>query len=312
MTTDQLISLLASIALIELMVSIGLGVTFADLFGVARNWRLVAKALIANYLCVPAVALGLLLWFQSQPLIAAGFLIAAVCPGAPYGPPFTGLAKGDVVAAVGLMVILAGSSAFAAPMLLYLLLPVTSGDQAVEVDTLRLMSTLLLTQFLPLCVGLALRHWRPALADRLAKPAKLLSLILNLALLSALLYIQREMLMGIPLRAFFGMLALVLLSVAAGWLLGGPGMKQRTSMVMATAVRNVGVALVIATASFPGTPAVSAATAFAIFQTLVMALVALAWGRLPRGSPRESCAYLPPRRADRPTTAAAPGAGGKP
>jgi hypothetical protein len=51
-------------------------------------------------------------------------------------------------------------------------------------------------------------------------------------------------------------------------------------MTMATAVRNVGVSLVIATGSFAGTRAVTAATAFAIFQTIVMALVALGWGRL--------------------------------
>jgi hypothetical protein len=33
-------------------------------------------------------------------------------------------------------------------------------------------------------------------------------------------------------------------------------------------------------ASFPGTPAVTAATAFGLFQTILVALVALAWGRL--------------------------------
>ena len=51
------------------------------------------------------------------------FLICAVCPGAPYGPPFTGMAKGKVGVAVGLMVILAGSSALVAPLLLHGLLP---------------------------------------------------------------------------------------------------------------------------------------------------------------------------------------------
>jgi hypothetical protein len=49
---------------------------------------------------------------------------------------------------------------------------------------------------------------------------------------------------------------------------------------MATAVRNVAVSLVVATGSFAGTKAVTAATAFAVFQTIVVALVALAWGRL--------------------------------
>jgi hypothetical protein len=56
-------------------------------------------------------------------------------------------------------------------------------------------------------------------------------------------------------------------------------------MAMATAVRNVGLSLVIATASFAGTKAVTAATAFALFQTIVMVLVALCWGRLTPASP---------------------------
>jgi predicted Na+-dependent transporter len=76
------------------------------------------------------------------------------------------------------------------------------------------------------------------------------------------------------------MCVLVGAGVASGWLLGGAGRGTRTAMAMATAVRNVGVSLVIATKTFPGTSAVTAATIFAIFQTVLMALVALAWGRL--------------------------------
>ena len=51
---------------------------------------------------------------------------------------------------------------------------------------------------------------------------------------------------------------------------------------MAASVRNVAVSLVIAMASFPGTPAIVATTAFGLFQTIVMALIALGWGRLVR------------------------------
>src|SRR5438105_15145593 len=91
-----LIRLLTTATLLELMVSIGLGVAVADVTRVARDWRMVVRAAAANYVCVPAIAVGLLLLFQPHtaepeqfPLIAAGFLVAAVCPGAPYGPPFT-------------------------------------------------------------------------------------------------------------------------------------------------------------------------------------------------------------------------------
>src|SRR5262249_55867531 len=180
----------------------------------------------------------------------------------------------------GLMAILAGSSALLAPLLLHFLLPLTSGDEDVQINVVKMVSTLLIAQFLPLCVGLGIRQWRPALADRLKKPANMLSLALNLLTFGVILGVQWEMLMGIPIRAYFGMLALVLVAVGAGWLLGGPGSENRTAMTMATAVRNVGVSLVIATGSFAGTKAVTAATAFAIFQTIVMALVALGWGRL--------------------------------
>jgi bile acid:Na+ symporter, BASS family len=253
---------------------------------VAKDWTLVTKAALASYVLVPAAAVGLLVLFQADPYVATGFLICAVCPGAPYGPPFTGMAKGKVGVAVGLMVVLAGSSALAAPLLLQGLLPFVLGflpalppdSPPLAIDAGRVVITLMVAQFIPLCLGLALRHWRPTLADRLKRPANLISMVLNLTTLSLILFAQFDMLIGVPLRGYVGMLALVLAGVAAGWLLGGSG--NRSAMVMATSVRNVGVALVIVTAAFAGTRAVAAATAFALFQTVVMALIAALWGRL--------------------------------
>ena len=87
-------------------------------------------------------------------------------------------------------------------------------------------------------------------------------MVLNVATLALILTVQFDMLVGIPIRAFAGMSALVFAGLAAGWLLGGPAGETRITLAMATAVRNVGVSLVIATKSFPGTPAVTAATAF--------------------------------------------------
>jgi BASS family bile acid:Na+ symporter len=46
-------------------------------------------------------------------MVAAGFVVLAVCPGAPYGPPFTAIAKGSVAVAVGLIVSLLGTLALA-------------------------------------------------------------------------------------------------------------------------------------------------------------------------------------------------------
>jgi bile acid:Na+ symporter, BASS family len=280
MTIDQLISVLVSIMLIEMMVAIGLSVTFAELLAVARNWRLVLQAAVANYVCVPLVTVGLLMLVHPvDPMVSAGFLILAVCPGAPFGPPCTKIAKGNVATSVGMMVLLAGSSAVAAPLLLLFLLPWLSGDGTLQVDAVKIVATLLLTQLLPLCVGLCVNHWWPRLAKRLQKPANLLSAVLSLLTVGLILVVQFPQLAEIGLRAWLGMSALLLATCVSGWLLGGPGGDNRKAMALTTSLRNVGVGLVIATGNFPGTAAVTAVLAYGIFEILGSLLLAVAWGQ---------------------------------
>lgn len=281
MNLDQLINVLITITLIEMMVAIGLGVTLAELVGVAGNWRLVARAALANYVCVPAVTVGLLLLFRPHPMVAAGFLILAVCPGAPFGPPFTAIAKGNVASAVGLMAILAGSSALLAPLMLRCLLGLVSesGGEPLEVDTTRIMGTLLVTQLLPLCLGLAVRQWYPLLAERLQKPANVVSKILNLVAVGFILVAQGHLLAEVRPRGFVGMALLLIACWSAGWLFGGRGADNRITMMLTTALRNVGVGLVIATGSFAGTPALTATLVYGLFEVLGSLLLALALAR---------------------------------
>jgi BASS family bile acid:Na+ symporter len=283
MSLDQIINLLATVTLIEMMLTIGLGASPADILAMVKNRRCVLSALLANYICVPAAAMALYFLLQPPPMVAAGILICAVCPGAPYGPPFNSIAKGNVASAVGLMVILAGTSAILAPLLLMALLPMLGGKDPLHINVVKMVSTLVLSQFLPLAAGLFIRVKRPATAEKLKNPAGKLSALLNLVLLASILATQFTMLLAIRPRGYMAMFTLVLVALAAGWLLGGPSSKDRKTLAITTAVRNVGVGLVIATSSFPGTAAITTATAFAIFQTVLVALLVVAWGRISFG-----------------------------
>jgi bile acid:Na+ symporter, BASS family len=86
MSLDRAINILVTITLIEMMVLLGLQVTFTELAQVAKNWWLLARAAMANYVLFPAVTIALLMLFDVGPMLAAGFLVLAVCPGAPYDP----------------------------------------------------------------------------------------------------------------------------------------------------------------------------------------------------------------------------------
>jgi bile acid:Na+ symporter, BASS family len=299
MTIDRLINILVTIMLIEMMIVIGLGVTFVELIGVVRNWRLVVQAALANYVFVPAATLGLLLLFHpADPTVPAGFLILAVCPGAPFGPPCTRIAKGNVAAAVGLMAILAGSSALVAPILLYFLLPLLAGSGSLQVDSAKIVATLLVTQLLPLCLGIALRQWLPNLAEKLLKPANLISALLSLVTIGLILYAQFQLLAEIRVRGYIGMLTLLAASLVVGWLLGGPGRENRKAMTLTTSLRNVGVGLVIATSNFANTAAVTAVLAYGLIEIFGSVLLASIWGKQSTGS--GMLQDLPIERGERP------------
>ena len=129
-----------------------------------------------------------------------------------------------------MIVLLAGSSAIAAPVLLHLLLPLLSSIASLQVDSGQIVVTLLATQLAPLCLGAGVRRLSPKLANRVQRPANLLSAILNLTTLVVVLAVYFPLLAAIRLRGCVGMLALLLASWAAGWLLGGPGADNRRAL----------------------------------------------------------------------------------
>jgi bile acid:Na+ symporter, BASS family len=228
---------------------------------------------------VTVAAVVLLLLFGAESTVAAGFLILAVCPGAPFAPSCVALAKGNVPVAVGLMAILASSSAIVAPVLLQLLLPLMAGNDSLQIDAVKIVRALLITQLLPLFVGLAIRHWRPRLADSLQRPTDRLSTGLSLVTIGVILFAHFNLLVEIPLRAYLGMTALLIASWIAGWLFGGRRQDNRKAMAITTALRNLGVGLVIATGNFAGTPAVTATLAYGLFEIFGTILLALWWAR---------------------------------
>jgi len=90
------------------------------------------------------------------------------------------------------------------------------------------------------------------------------------------------------------MLALVIATLVIGWLLGGPRSGQRTAMGFSPGMRNVGVSLVIATASFPGTPAVNFGTGLrAVPRWRCLLSRGAAGQRLPVRAPRSALQTIP-------------------
>src|SRR4051812_22709923 len=124
------------VAVVLMMLRIGLDITPKEIAANARKVELVLWSFVANYVFVPALIVVLLLTVRAAPMVSVAFLIMSVCPGAPFVPPLTSTARGDVPFSVTLMALLAGSSAILTPLLLHFLLPYVSSSEPLTIDAL--------------------------------------------------------------------------------------------------------------------------------------------------------------------------------
>jgi bile acid:Na+ symporter, BASS family len=265
-----LVIILVSITLAEMMFAMGLRLSFSKLIdSVSTNRSLVFRSLLANYMIIPGITLIIIILFHVPPLVAIGLLILGVSPAAPYGPPFTAIAKGNLAIATGLMVILAGTSAFMTPLLLHLFLPVISnGDFSIRIDPLRLIGTLFIIQLLPLCMGLTLGQWWPKISSTLLTLASHISKVLNFLMIAAITILQLRVVTGIPLNTLAIMVILVSSGIITGWIFGWPGTGNRISVSIITAMRNMSLSMGIAATSFPGSPVVATVLAYSFIAGL--------------------------------------------
>jgi BASS family bile acid:Na+ symporter len=213
MDTSRLVALLNVSALVTIMLSMGLQVTFEDVLLSARRACQVLLGLFANYVLVPAVTLGLLCVFQANPMVSVGLFILAACPGAPVGPPITAIARGDVPWSIGMMLILAGLSAILSPALLSVLLARIAPDSSLHINYLAIVQTLLITQLLPLAIGLGIHHVARRLSQAIVTPVDLLGKALLLSLVGMLVITQYESLAAIHGRGWMGMGLLLVASL---------------------------------------------------------------------------------------------------
>ena len=280
MDTPTFITLLNVIALVAIMLSMGMRVTLESLLASARRTRLLLLGLLASYVLVPTATVGLLSLFRTSPAVSVGFLILAVCPGAPFAPPITAIARGHVPSAIGLMLTLAGLSAFLSPALLGLLMSWIAPGSDLRINPIAVVRTLLITQMLPLALGMAIHHAAPRVALWTVKPISVLANVLLLALIGLILATQYESLAAIRFRGWMGMGLLLLASLCIGWFCGRSDTPTRIAMAITTATRNAAVALAIVTSNFAGTPAVTAVVAYGLMSTVGALVCALLLSKL--------------------------------
>ena len=240
------------ISVIFMMLGVGLKTALQEVLDVARRFGLVARGVAANFLLVPVLICLGLIWLPLAPGVKLGILLMAAAPVAPMVPPFVDMVKGDVAYSVGLMVIVAVLSVFLTPLILGLAIPESVGN--VDLDPLEIVKTLVVAQLIPISLGMAIRSQSPTWSERLLKFVPKIGqygLIVGVGLILAS---QAKQFLSMSLLAHLVIPVGVIACLFIGdRMLVGETMQRRRALAVATAIRNVPLAFLIAGQNFPGT-----------------------------------------------------------
>jgi len=256
------------------MLAVGLSLTVGKILFPLRNRRLVALALLANFVLMPLAALTIARLLRLEQSLSAALLLLGTAAGAPFLPKLAAVAKGSLAFAVGLMVMLMALTVGYMPLVLPLLL------EGVSVDATKIARSLVLLMLLPLAAGLGVKRKYEAVA---AKVAPVLNRVSTLSLVLLILLLLATNVQNIAdmfgTRGVLASSIFLLVSFGTGWLLGGPGPDTRGVLALGTAQRNIAAALVVGGQNFDDPKVVVMVAVVAIVGLLVLMPLARAVAR---------------------------------
>lgn len=275
---SPLLKFSAVVLLVILMFDIGLYVNRDHLRAVLKNYGLLGRTFLADFVAVPLFGVLIVRAFHLSSAIAVGILLMSIAPGGRGIVVSGGRKKGGSLGfAVALAFILPAVSIITIPLTAPLVLP------NVHIATYRLILVLTVFQLLPLLAGMWINGRAPATAARLMRPlAILLLLVLLVVAIPLLPTLVRSVGTIYGSRGIFAIVSLVVMSMIAGWLLGGPQREHRRTLGLGTALRSFAFCAAIAATNFPGTEASAAVLTYFVIQMVVTGLVGIYFQRTAR------------------------------
>jgi BASS family bile acid:Na+ symporter len=258
----QAAALLVPATLFAIMFALGLGLPVGIRALIARRRMLLLRVLLGSCFLVPLVAV-LLLELPLSALLSGparfGLALMAICPSAPLTLRKAGKAG--------------GSSPLAATL---------HGVKGWDILPQQVAGQIGISQILPLALGVLVRRLWPLWAERRCALFDRIANLLLLIVVAAVLLKTGHLLipfMSRNLLALAFMAALVIASMAIGFLLAGEDPEEQTTAALVSSMRNPGLALLFAGLYAPRMEGLKLAILLYVLVTVVVHIPFLRWRR---------------------------------
>jgi BASS family bile acid:Na+ symporter len=245
----QLIEIAIPLITFLLMLVVGFDVTPADFDRVRRQKAVLAAGLVGPVVILPPIAVLLITLLSPPPEIAAGLLLIAACPVGGISTVYSYLARASTALSVALTAVSCLAAAATIPLIAHVFQLALGRPFGVVVPWHVLVAQLLAVILAPVALGMVVRRRAPAWTARHDRQLRTTGFVALGLLIALVIANQRDEF----LSNLKGMLAVAVLMIiaamAAGFtvaLAAGAGARDRFTLSVEFATRNVAIATAIA------------------------------------------------------------------
>lgn len=249
MTSSLLTTLFLPLALGIIMLGLGLSLALADFRRVFAMPRAVLIALACQTLLLPLVCLAVAHGFGLAPAMAVGLMLLAASPGGTSANLYSHLAHGDVALNITLTAVNSVLAIITLPVIVNLSLEHFYGEGKVIPLQFSKVLQVFVIVLVPVFIGMALRARFPRMADALARPVKISSMLFLILIVALALARDFDTLRENARTVGTAALAFNLLSLAVGY--GVPRLlrlsrRQSVAIGMEIGIHNGTLAIAVA------------------------------------------------------------------
>ena len=265
---------LAATAIFTVMLSLGLLLGPEQVAAALRRRAVLAAIILGVVVPIPALAVGLVTLMGIEGPIRLGIVLMSVSPGAPLALRRAIDAGGHARFAPALHLAIVLLAIITVPASIEILNEVFG--VSFEISALDVGRQVFFSQVLPIGLGALILAYRPELAARIEPPLEKLSNVLFLSLVGACVYFLGGPLIRIGWVPTLAGMGLTALALAIGSACAGRDTDARPPAAVAAAMRNPGLALLIANLN-NSAPAVAAVVFGYALGAAVIVFAYVAW-----------------------------------
>jgi len=259
LTIDPAIQLLLAVSLAFTMLTVAVGLRPQDFKFVRAHPTSIFVGFCAQVIALPLVTLLLIKALSVSPGLALGMIIVAACPGGAMSNLITKIAGADAAYSVSLTMLSSVFSALLLPIAILFWIsfhaPANGLIDQINIDRTGFVLRTTLILVVPLGAGLALSHFKPAVAAKLHQKFMPVSVLILFGLIVAGLASNSDVLVShgtqlIPLVVLHNTLAFI-----TGGVIGYLFLKDRRksrALVFEVGIQNAGLGLIIVMAELGG------------------------------------------------------------